>query len=99
MLLRALLNSIALEAQTGQLVLQLQLLLRDPIQVQGQLRLRLLGHVQLHANAIDFQVDFRAVLRFITNAKCWSVRRLKAVPTPPYGIFNIIISGRRGLGI
>ena len=27
------------------------------------------------------------------------MRRLKAVPTPPYGIFNIIISGRRGLGI
>ena len=29
----------------------------------------------------------------------WSVRRLKASPTPPCGIFNIIISGRRGLGI
>ena len=29
----------------------------------------------------------------------WSVRRLKASPTPPCGMFNIIISGRRGLGI
>ena len=29
----------------------------------------------------------------------WSVRRLKASPTPPCGIFNIIISGMRGLGI
>ena len=27
------------------------------------------------------------------------MRRLKAVPTPPCRIFNIIISGRRGLGI
>ena len=29
----------------------------------------------------------------------WSVRRLKASPTPPCGIFNIIFSGMRGLGI
>ena len=66
-LLRALLDSIALEAQTGQLVLQLQLLLRDPLQVPGQLGLRLLGHVQLHANVTHIQADFRAVLRFTTD--------------------------------
>ena len=29
----------------------------------------------------------------------WSVRRLKASPTPPCGIFNFIFSGMRGLRI
>ena len=35
----------------------------------------------------------------IRKYRYWSVRRLKASPTPPCGIFNIIISGMRGLGI
>ena len=46
-----------------------------------------------------FPSDFLAQHKLLQCASCWSVRRLKASPTPPYGIFNLIISGRRGLGI
>ena len=44
-------------------------------------------------------VQTEGLADFLNLLYFWSVRRLKASLTPPCGIFNIIISGRRGLGI